>query len=136
MTQRYHVVSLPDRSSALDPHRLAQVLAQDGQLLLPMLDLIENAQAAVDDLIDVMGRATIAAVLLISTAQSPAPSRKAKRPTATSPTTAPRPAVSPSRNASSKSPSPGCGRRPPSPMRRARSRSPPTRHMRKYASAS
>jgi hypothetical protein len=40
MTQRYHVVSLPDSLSALAPNRLAQVLAQDGQLLLPMLDLI------------------------------------------------------------------------------------------------
>jgi hypothetical protein len=55
-TQRYQVVSLPDRPAALDPNRLAQVLAQDGQLLLPMLDLIENAQVAIDDLIDVMGR--------------------------------------------------------------------------------
>ncbi len=70
MTQRYQVVSLPDKSSALDPKRLAQVLAQDGQLLLPMLDLIENAQAAVDDLIDVMGRATIEAVLLMSACRS------------------------------------------------------------------
>ena len=56
MTQRYHVVSLPDSPSALDHQHLAQVLAQDGQLLLPMLDLIENAQVAIDDLIDVMGR--------------------------------------------------------------------------------
>jgi hypothetical protein len=73
MTQRYQVASLPDSSSALDPNRLAQVLAQDGQLLLPMLDLIENAQAAVGDLIDVMGRATIEAVLLMSAAQLAGP---------------------------------------------------------------
>ena len=32
MTQRYQVVSLPDRPSALDHQHLAQVLAQDGQL--------------------------------------------------------------------------------------------------------
>src|SRR5260221_369385 len=61
MPQRYHVVSLPDSPSALDHQRLAQVLAQDGQLLLPRLDLIENAQVAIDDLIDLMGRATIEA---------------------------------------------------------------------------
>ena len=73
MTQRYHVVSLPDSPSALDQQRLAQVLAQDGQLLLPMLDLIENAQLAIDDLIDVMGRATIEAVLLRSAAQLAGP---------------------------------------------------------------
>jgi hypothetical protein len=68
MTQRYHVVSLPDSFSALAPNRLARVLAQDGQLLLPVLDLIENAQAAVDDLIDVMGRAIIGAVLISNAA--------------------------------------------------------------------
>lgn len=79
MTQRYQVVSLPDSPSALDPRRLAQVLAQDGQLLLPMLDLLENAQAAIDDLIDVMGRATIEAVLLMSAAQLAGPKQQGKK---------------------------------------------------------
>ena len=79
MTQRYHVVSLPDSPAALDRQRLAQILAQDGQLLLPMLDLIENAQAAVDDLIDVMGRATIEAVLLMSAAQIAGPKQQGKK---------------------------------------------------------
>ena len=79
MTQRYHVVSLPDRPSALDPQRLAQVLAQDGQLLRPMLDLIENAQAAVDDLIDVLSRATVEAVLLMSAAQLAGPKQQGKK---------------------------------------------------------
>lgn len=55
MTQRYHVVSLLDSPSTLDPKQLAQVLAQDGQILLPILHLIENARFAVDDLIDVKG---------------------------------------------------------------------------------
>ena len=68
MPQRYHVVSKPDIPSTLDHAALAGFLAKDGQLLLPMLDLIENAQGAVDDLIDVMGRATIEAVLLMSAA--------------------------------------------------------------------
>ena len=79
MTQRYHVVPLPDSPSALDQHHLAQVLAQDGQLLLPMLDLIENAQLAIDDLIDVMGRATIEAVLLMSAAQVAGPKQQGKK---------------------------------------------------------
>lgn len=79
MTQRYHVVSLPDSPSALDHQRLAQVLARDGQLLLPMLDLIENAQLAIDDLIDVMGRATIEAVLLMSAAQVAGPKQQGKK---------------------------------------------------------
>jgi putative transposase len=79
MTQRYQVVPLPDSPSTLDPKHLAQVLAQDGQLLLPMLDLIENAQAAIDDLIDVMGRATIEAVLLMSAAHVAGPKQQGKK---------------------------------------------------------
>jgi len=79
MTQRYQVVPLPDSPSAFDHQRLARVLAQDGQLLLPMLDLIENAQVAIDDLIDVMGRATIEAVLLMSAAQLAGPKQQGKK---------------------------------------------------------
>src|SRR5215213_10363145 len=79
MTQRYHVVPLPDSPSALDHQHLAQVMAQDGQLLLPMLDLIENAQVAIDDLIDVMGRATIEDVLLMSAARVAGPKQQGKK---------------------------------------------------------
>ena len=63
MSKRYQVVSKHDTPSALDSKALAEFLAKDGQLLLPLLDLIEHAQVAVDDLIDVMGRAAIEAVL-------------------------------------------------------------------------
>jgi hypothetical protein len=38
-----------------------------------MLDLIANARVAIDDLIDVMGRATIEAVLLMNAAQVAGP---------------------------------------------------------------
>src|SRR3954452_23948465 len=69
MSETYHVVSRTDSRGPLDSQRLADYLAEDGQLLLPMLDLIENAQTAIDDLIDVMGRATIEAVLLMSAPQ-------------------------------------------------------------------
>jgi putative transposase len=79
MTERYHVVSTHDSPSALDSAALADVLAKDGQLLLPMLDLIENAECAIDDLIDVMGRATIEAVLLMSAAQLAGPKRQGKK---------------------------------------------------------
>jgi hypothetical protein len=79
MPERYHVVNRSDSPSTLDHKRLADVLAQDGQLLLPMLDLIENAQAAIDDLIDVMGRATIEAVLLMSAAQIAGPKQQGKK---------------------------------------------------------
>ena len=79
MPQPYHVASHADSRGTLDPQHLAQVLARDGQLLLPMLDLIENAQAAIDDLIDVMGRATIEAVLLMSARQLAGPKRQGKK---------------------------------------------------------
>jgi putative transposase len=79
MSEPYHVVSRADRLGALDPQQLAQVLAQDGQLLWPMLDLIEHAEAAGDDLIDVMGRATIEAVLLMSAAQTAGPKQPGRK---------------------------------------------------------
>ena len=79
MPQRYHVVSKHDIPAALDSAALAGFLANDGQFLLPMLDLIENAQCAVDDLIDVMGRATIEAVLLMSAAGVAGPKQQGKK---------------------------------------------------------
>lgn len=79
MPQRYHVVPKPDSPSRLDSRGLADILAQDGQILLPMLDLIENAQVAIDDLIDVMGRATIEAVLLMSAAGVAGPKQQGKK---------------------------------------------------------
>ena len=79
MSEPYHVVSRADRRGTLDPQQLAQVLARDGQLLLPLLDLIEQAETAVDDLIDVMGRATIEAVLLMSAQQAAGPEQQGKK---------------------------------------------------------
>ncbi len=49
-----------------DSRALAAFLSREGQLLLPMLELIEQAEMAVDELIDVAGRATIEAVLTLS----------------------------------------------------------------------
>ncbi len=49
-----------------DSRALARFLAGEGQALLPMLELIEQAEMAVDDLIEVAGRATIEAVLTLS----------------------------------------------------------------------
>ena len=45
---------------------LAKFLAESGQLLFPMVELIETAQIAVDDLMEHLGRATLEAVLAIS----------------------------------------------------------------------
>ena len=52
-----------------DSRALAEFLSQDGQLLLPLLKLIEKAELAVDELIDVAGRSTIEAVLTLSAQQ-------------------------------------------------------------------
>ncbi len=79
MSEPYHVVSRTDSRGPLDSQRLADVLAKDGQLLLPMLELIEHAEAAIDDLIDVMGRATIEAVLLMSAQQVAGPKQQGKK---------------------------------------------------------
>jgi transposase-like protein len=79
MTRRYQIVDRPDRRSTLDPAKLATLLAKEGQLLLPLLDLIEHAEAAIDDLIDVMGRATIEAVLLMSAAAVAGPKQQGKK---------------------------------------------------------
>ena len=49
-----------------DSREFAKFLSKDRQLLLPMLELITQAEMAVDELIDVMGRATVEAVLLMS----------------------------------------------------------------------
>ena len=79
MPKPYRVVSNQDIPSTLDPSALAGLLAKDGQLILPMLDLIENARCAIDDLIDVMGRATIEAVLLMSAAGVAGPKQQGKK---------------------------------------------------------
>jgi len=54
MPEGYQIVSA---DANLDSKGLATYLAREGQLLLPMLDLVEQAQCAIDELVDVMGRA-------------------------------------------------------------------------------
>jgi transposase-like protein len=79
MARRYQIINRAERRAPLEPAKLAQLLSKDGQLLLPLLDLIEHAEAAVDDLIDVMGRATIEAVLLMSAAGVAGPKQQGKK---------------------------------------------------------
>jgi transposase-like protein len=49
-----------------DSRALTEFLQKEGQFLLPIVSLIETAQAAIDEVIDVAGRATIEAVLHLS----------------------------------------------------------------------
>ena len=79
MTKSYQIVPPPGSSPALDPQQFADLLANDGQLILPLLDLLENAQCALDDLIDVMGRATIEAVLRMSAEAIAGPRQQGKK---------------------------------------------------------
>jgi hypothetical protein len=58
--KRYHIVG---KGSS---EELGRFLAKNGQVLLPMVELIEQSKMAVDELIAVLGRATIEAVLKLS----------------------------------------------------------------------
>ncbi len=53
-------------------------LSKDGQLLLPFLELICNTERAVDELIDVVGKAAIEAVILLSAQQIAGPKQPGK----------------------------------------------------------
>jgi putative transposase len=61
-----------------DSRKLAEFLAQDGQGLLPMVELLCQAEMAVDEIIDVAGRATIEAVLTLSAQQTAGPKHPGK----------------------------------------------------------
>lgn len=72
MNKDYQIISKKDSKE------LSKFLAKEGQLLLPMLELIENAQTAIDDVIDVVGRSTIEAILLLSAREVAGPQHKGK----------------------------------------------------------
>ena len=48
------------------PGLIREFLKREGQFLLPMLELVEQTEVAIDEVIQVMGRATIEAVLEMS----------------------------------------------------------------------
>lgn len=66
MRKSYHTIEKKGKANA---KRLAEFLSKNGQFLLPMLDLIEQCRLACDELIDVVGRATVQAVLELSAQQ-------------------------------------------------------------------
>jgi putative transposase len=71
----YHTINKQGRANE---KKLAEFLSKDGQLLLPMVDLIEQCRMACDELIDVAGRATIQAVLDLSAQQVAGPRQQGK----------------------------------------------------------
>lgn len=52
--------------NGVEQAQLAQLLVKHGQLILPMVGLIEQSRLAVNEVIDVTGRAVIEAVLMLS----------------------------------------------------------------------
>jgi putative transposase len=68
----YHI------ADKIDSRKIAEFLSKDGQLLLPVLDLICNTEQAVDELIDVVGKAAIESVLLLSAQQTAGPKQPGK----------------------------------------------------------
>ena len=63
MKKSYHTIG---KQGKVNEQELAGYLARSGQILLPMVDLIEQCRLACDELIDVTGRAAIEAVLQLS----------------------------------------------------------------------
>ena len=49
-----------------DKRAIEEFLKREGQFLLPMMELVERTEVAIDEVIDVEGRATIGAVLEMS----------------------------------------------------------------------
>ena len=70
MQRSYHTISTKGQRNT---RRLAEFFTRNGQGLLPMVDLIGQSRLAVDELIDVAGRATIEAVLQLSAEQVAGP---------------------------------------------------------------
>jgi putative transposase len=62
-----------------DSRKLTEFLCQDGQFLLPMVELITGAEMAIDELIEVTGRAAIEAVLTLSAQEVAGPKHPGKK---------------------------------------------------------
>ena len=78
MKRSYHTLTTQRQTNG---RRLAEFFSRHGQGLLPMVELIEQSRLAIDELIDVAGRATIEAVLQISAEQVAGPRTPGQRRT-------------------------------------------------------
>ena len=76
MKKPYQIVT---KASKLSSRELAEFLSKDGQLLLPLVELLERGEKAIDEVIDVMGRATVEAVLRMSAEQVVGPREQGRR---------------------------------------------------------
>jgi len=64
----YHIIDSA-KQGRVSPNELTRLLSQNAQLMLPLVELIEQCRGAVDEVIDVAGRAAIQAVLELSAQQ-------------------------------------------------------------------
>jgi transposase-like protein len=76
LKRNYHTITKIGQTNA---GKLTEFLSRNGQALLPMVDLIEQSRLAVDELIDVAGRATIETVLELSAEQVAGPRTPGQR---------------------------------------------------------
>jgi putative transposase len=76
MKRSYQIVTKP---SKLSSRELAEFLSKDGQLLLPLVELLARGERAIDEVIDVMGRATVEAILRMSAEQLAGPRSQGRR---------------------------------------------------------
>ena len=68
MKKPYHILD-SSKQQPVSPDQLTRLLSQNGQLMLPLVELVEQCRGAVDEIIDVTGRAAIQAVLELSAQQ-------------------------------------------------------------------
>ena len=68
MKKPYHIID-SKKQGRVAHNELTRLLSQNAQLMLPLVDLIEQCRGAVDEVIDVTGRAAIQAVLELSAQQ-------------------------------------------------------------------
>jgi putative transposase len=76
LKRNYHTIIQTGKPNT---RKLAEFLSRQGQVLLPMVDLIEQSRLAIDELIDVAGRATIETVLQLSAEQVAGPRTPGKQ---------------------------------------------------------
>ena len=76
MKRNYHTL---DNRGKVNELKLSEFLAQNGQQILPMVELITESRMAIDDLVNAMGRATIETVLQLSAEQVAGPPQQGRR---------------------------------------------------------
>ena len=75
MKKPYHIVSSEAKIASAAVEEFARA---NGQILLPLVELITQARMAVDEVIDSIGRQTIETILNLSIEQVPGRARRAR----------------------------------------------------------